>query len=76
VLTGRISYGIYIFHLFIPSFTYWLLPQLGLEIQKGKFLFVIFFSITWLAAWLSWKLIEEPINRLKNRVPYLRATGG
>ena len=76
ILTGRISYGIYVFHLFIPTFTYWLLPQIGIEVNDERILFLMFLSITWLTAWLSWKFFEGPINRFKSRAPYLRASGG
>jgi len=73
---GRISYGIYVYHILV-------MVLLNPIIQKLSFyvigehnllrynLYVItmplYTAITIFLAWLSFKYIESPINRLKNR---------
>ncbi len=77
---GKISYGLYLYHNFIP----WLLRNItGTETEfvinsKPFFsppsgfvaIFTIQFLLLLLVASVSWFLIEKPINSLKNRFPY------
>ncbi len=74
VYSGKISYGLYVFHLFVPQF-FWgfLLPKTGLTINNKYTAFVVFYLITFIMAHLSWKLMENPINNLKKYFPYLKA---
>jgi peptidoglycan/LPS O-acetylase OafA/YrhL len=68
---GRISYGIYLYHL--PAF---LLAWKTYEKFGGRFpglgpkRFVIAGTITVLIAAVSWHFLERPINRLKRFFPY------
>jgi peptidoglycan/LPS O-acetylase OafA/YrhL len=65
---GKISYGIYLFHKPIPTFFGLLTSKLHIPLPDNKyFLFVIYLLITYLVALLSWKLIESPIGKLKNK---------
>ncbi len=62
VLSGQISYGMYLYHLFIPS-----------EIFKslnGVTSLILLFILTFIVSYLSWKFIEQPINHLKQKFPY------
>lgn len=67
---GRISYGLYVYHLFIPTLYYFLFPKLGISITNKYTLFMTFFLLTFGVAHFSWVLLEAPINRLKSKFPY------
>ena len=73
---GRISYGIYVYHLFARA---------GLDAIAGSWLRsigpgrqVLYFATAIGVASLSWRFYERPINRLKARFAYRRpvAAGG
>lgn len=68
--SGKISYGLYIYHLFISKVFYPLASKIGLSITDKYTLFVAFYLLTFLLAHISWKLIENPINSLKKKFPY------
>lgn len=72
VYSGKISYGLYVFHLFIPALMYVILPRIGVSISNKYIFFIASYMLTFCVASLSWKLIEAPINKLKNKVPYLK----
>jgi peptidoglycan/LPS O-acetylase OafA/YrhL len=58
---GKISYGIYIYHLFLL-----------IVIPKGDFSrFLLLTSLTIGIATLSYHFIENPINKLKSHFPYM-----
>ncbi|MBZ5857992.1 acyltransferase family protein [Flavihumibacter profundi] len=76
VYLGKISYGLYVYHNFIP----WLLRcfagteilykydfgfRITLPSSNPVFLFIIQFGLLLLIASLSWKYLEKPILRLK-----------
>jgi peptidoglycan/LPS O-acetylase OafA/YrhL len=74
VYSGKISYGLYIFHLFIPDFfREHIAPKIGIEIANKYILFVIYYIITFAMAHISWRLIESPINNLKRYFPYQKS---
>ena len=63
---SKISYGVYIYHLM----AWWLVVQLVPDLfVRGMRTFVVMSAITIVVATLSWYLIEEPISKLKDRVP-------
>jgi peptidoglycan/LPS O-acetylase OafA/YrhL len=74
VFLGKISYGLYLYHLF--TFQPWdalvrhvpALAALGHDV--GLFLLTLAMAVA------SWFLVERPLNRLKDRIAYLRATPG
>lgn len=73
VYLGKISYGIYAYHLF----TLWLLIQLfrrvGLAFPAhGAMRFALAAPVTVAVAAASWHLFERPINQLKRYFPYSR----
>ena len=76
---GKISYGIYLYHLFIPELWQWINKKFNLNnidffynqampvSLKPLWLFIQEFSFLLLISILSWKLIEKPVNDLKKR---------
>ena len=73
VYSGKISYGLYVFHLFAPAF-FWdhLSGYIGVSISSKYTSFFAFYFITFAMAHFSWKLMESPINSLKNKFPYIK----
>lgn len=64
---GKISYGIYLFHHFIPMLYSWLkLPSIS-NIYIRFFIMGIFLLIL---SSISWYVIEKPVNNLKNKFRY------
>ncbi len=72
VYSGKVTYGMYVYHLFVPALFYYIAPRIGLSVSNKYTLFVAFYLLTLLVAHLSWKFIESPINNLKSRAPYLK----
>lgn len=69
---GRISYGIYLFHMFVRVFGTRAFEKLGLVVPPALAA-VLFTVVTVVAASLSWHFFERPINALKRYFPYERA---
>lgn len=69
---GKISYGIYVFHAFVPIGLVWVAHRLGRQYSASSSLFnFALVSLTTIAlVALSWQLLEHPINDLKRRFPY------
>jgi len=69
---GKVSYGIYVFHAFVPVFLVWLGHRLGFEFtgQPRLLNFVMVTLTTFAVAAVSWQLFERPINDLKRHFPY------
>jgi peptidoglycan/LPS O-acetylase OafA/YrhL len=66
IYIGRISYGIYVYHFFVPIVLQPLFHRF--EIKDGGVLFVVIcFLATIAVSSLSWFLLENPINSLKNK---------
>lgn len=65
---GRISYGIYVYHPFMPGLCLWLLATLGWEAPRSATVaFVVFTAATLVVSSLSWHLLEKPLNDLGRR---------
>lgn len=71
--SGKVSYGLYVYHLFMPPLFYYLAPKIGLSINNKYTFFIALYLLTFIISHISWKLIESPINKLKDRVPYLKS---
>lgn len=68
---GRISYGIYLYHLFLIAIgRAWARSNGTLELPRGWTMFLLYSSISVVLATLSWYALEAPINRQKRRFPY------
>ena len=73
VYSGKISYGLYVFHLFIPEFFWnYLSPRIGMGITNKYTAAVVFYLVTFVLAHISWKYMEGPINNLKKYFPYTK----
>lgn len=69
VYVGTISYGMYLFHNFIP----WLCQTMNLALPGHGFTrFLVLAPLTTALAAASWHLFEKPLNDLKDRFPYVR----
>jgi len=64
---GKISYGMYIFHTFVP----YIYLSLGLPyFDSMLIMFLIYLLILIVISSLSWFVLEKPINNLKNKFSY------
>lgn len=70
VYSGKISYGLYVYHTFIPFMGYAAFGSLGFPIVNLYMFFIVAFLMTYLVSSVSWELIESPINKLKVKFPY------
>jgi peptidoglycan/LPS O-acetylase OafA/YrhL len=66
VFMGRISYGIYIYHHFVPGLLKPLLHRFQIEEREALFIAICFVATISIAT-LSWFLFENPINSLKDK---------
>lgn len=67
VYPGKISYGLYLFHPFVPL----LFVAIHVGVPHSVWLrFVLYGVVTLIIATASWYLFEGPINRLKRFFPY------
>ena len=69
---GKVSYGMYVYHLFMTDLAYYIFPRIGLQITNKYTFFVALFILTFIVSHFSWRLIESPINGLKDKFPYVR----
>jgi len=70
---GRISYGIYVLHMFSGQLVWRLAGKAGFsEPERSVVLFFPCIVVSIFAAFISWKFFENPINRLKRLFPYPR----
>ncbi len=71
VYTGKISYGLYVYHLFVIGF-FW--NYLALEYKLGVVdkhaMWFIYFVLAYILAILSYYVIEKPFNNLKQYFKY------
>jgi peptidoglycan/LPS O-acetylase OafA/YrhL len=85
VYIGKISYGLYLYHNFIPKIYHKLFEKTNLQnvsipftegytfapfIQNQYLLFPLFIFTALVIATFSWYVIEKPINGLKSRFGY------
>lgn len=67
---GKISYGIYVYHIFVHSLLISLIPSAGIIIdRKGWSAFLILAASSILVAEISWYAMEKPILKLKPALP-------
>lgn len=69
---GKISYGMYLYHLFMPFIYFYLQSKTGLHIDNLFLYFIFLYALTFIISHFSWILIEKPINNLKNKIPYFK----
>lgn len=69
---GTISYGMYLYHNFLP----WLCELADMPLpEHGIMRFAVLLPLTFATAALSWHLFERPLNDLKDRFPYVWSDG-
>lgn len=74
---GKISYGIYLYHLLIP-FLFWKVynqfvspsSPLTYALVNPAMSFILYFLLTVIFSKLSWRFLEHPISRLKKYFDY------
>jgi peptidoglycan/LPS O-acetylase OafA/YrhL len=71
VYLGKISYGLYLYHLFVISI-YWnyLAPRFQIDIHNIHTVWVFYFIIVFFMASFSYYVIERPFNGIKKRFEY------
>lgn len=67
---GKISYGIYLYHLFVPDLIKYLLFRIGMGPLPYFIMWLIYALVTLAICAISWNWIEQPMNRLKKRFTY------
>ena len=68
---GKISYGLYIYHLFMPVILPKIFQRLHIPYPEEIVLwFILQVAATIIVAACSWFLFERPINNLKRRFDY------
>ena len=69
---GKISYGVYVYHPFMPLFLKFIFGKLGVayDHESGWLNFALSSTATFAVASLSWYLMEKPINDLKRYFSY------
>lgn len=70
IFLGKISYGIYLYHLFVPDLVDYLIELANLPIPGLTLGWAIYGFFTLFICAASWYGIEQPINRLKNKFEY------
>jgi peptidoglycan/LPS O-acetylase OafA/YrhL len=74
VFLGRISYGAYLSHVpLLGIYSYYLRPINAFSI-RGFVIFLIWFANVIIISWLSFRFIELPFLRMKNRLGQQRAS--
>jgi peptidoglycan/LPS O-acetylase OafA/YrhL len=71
--TGRISYGLYLYHMFARYIGGMIGQKFGFQFpaEPGVLQFALLFAMSYAAAALSARLIEAPMNALKRYFPTL-----
>ena len=70
-IIGKISYGIYLYHLFMPPILSRGFHYLGLHYPDLSLIrFILQTAATLIVAMLSWHFIEKPINNFKKHFEY------
>jgi peptidoglycan/LPS O-acetylase OafA/YrhL len=71
VFTGRVTYGIYVYHFFLPVVYASVLPVFGWTAPRPGLLNLTISTLVSVgAASLSWIVLERPINNLKRHFDY------
>jgi peptidoglycan/LPS O-acetylase OafA/YrhL len=70
VYIGKISYGIYLYHNFVPVLLNVVKIKTGISYNHIPTLPLVYLVVTIVLASLSWHLVERPINSLKDKFNY------
>jgi len=70
---GKLSYGLYLYHFFVPNQVLRVAGRLQIGLPTNEVVrFMIYSGISILVAAASFYVLENPINKLKVFVPYVR----
>ena len=68
VFAGRISYGLYIYHILVAMlFDRWLPSPMRWLLTIPSMRLIVLGTATLVVAALSWRVLEQPVNRLRGR---------
>jgi peptidoglycan/LPS O-acetylase OafA/YrhL len=71
IYIGKISYGLYVYHNFMPLLLITIMPYFGLKYPgQGSRGFVLASIATLIVASISWHIIERPLNKLKDSIRF------
>jgi peptidoglycan/LPS O-acetylase OafA/YrhL len=70
---GALSYSLYLLHNLSPFLGGHLIPHLWqppFDSTLGELLRILLFaSLSWILAYLSWRLLEQPLEKLRRKIP-------
>jgi len=68
VFAGRISYGLYIYHILVAMvFERWLPGPMQWMLTIPSVRLILFGTATLVVAAVSWQLLEQPVNRFRSK---------
>ena len=67
--TGKISYGLYVYHNFMLAIVLYFLTKTT-PVPDYRLVAILSFATTFATAIASWHLIERPLSQLKNRFSF------
>jgi len=68
---GKISYGVYLYHKMIPFFFVYAATRLHIPLPESEvIMFCIYTSLALIIASLSWRFIESPLLKVKERFDF------
>jgi peptidoglycan/LPS O-acetylase OafA/YrhL len=67
---GKISYGIYVYHYFVPVIFWHWSQGLHTGSMPRYIRFLAFSLVSWWVAELSWHFLEKPFLKLKDKTPF------
>jgi peptidoglycan/LPS O-acetylase OafA/YrhL len=70
VYTGRISYGLYVWHPFVAALVFWTVRRLGWPVPRAWEMFLAALMASYLVATVSWYALERPVNSVKRFFEY------
>ncbi len=73
---GKISYGMYLWHLFVPFLFYKACVRVGLVVNEFWMLLAIWMGMTVALSAASGRFLERPLYGLKRWLPYRPSTAG
>lgn len=69
---GRISYGIYIYHMGSPYFLSRIFDKTGIAVEDPLLLLFINLVFLLVISYASWYIIEKPILKIGNRIDFFK----
>jgi peptidoglycan/LPS O-acetylase OafA/YrhL len=67
---GKISYGVYIYHMFVPYLFKYLQNKFHFDLSGSGVNLLMHFIVSFIIAYISFRFIETPINNLKRKFAY------